>query len=188
MIWTTLPGMMTKLLIRLPDILLKVDVCIWIIESRKLFTRIFTLTDITVPLHMNVYVGHIWIVLVCVSMLLLFNQHNTWTIPGTCIWNWNRVEHVSELLNPERCFVSGHNKTIDEFDYTDADITYILFDCMSNIHFTGVGADVSLSLDSRNPDETMRIERVQSKHWRRSESFNHHVNWIDSYACVNLSN
>ncbi|XP_060583760.1 gamma-aminobutyric acid type B receptor subunit 1-like [Ruditapes philippinarum] len=55
---------------------------------------------------------------------------------------------------------NGYNKTLDGFTYSDVVIGDIVFNCMSNISFTGVSGRLSFR-NSSDPDRSVDIERIQ---------------------------
>ena len=57
--------------------------------------------------------------------------------------------------------LSGHNKTLDEFEYYDADIGQVIFECMGNVSMTGVLGNIAFE-NGADPIRNVKIEQIRS--------------------------
>lgn len=58
-------------------------------------------------------------------------------------------------------FYLGHPKTLDQFNYTDVDMSNIVFKCMGNQSIIGLTHNVSFR-NGEDPEMNAQLERVQS--------------------------
>ena len=54
----------------------------------------------------------------------------------------------------------GHNKSLDEFTYEDADINQMIFECVSNTSMKGVSGNVEFH-NGPDPIKKVKIEQIQ---------------------------
>ena len=80
-------------------------------------------------------------------------------------------------------FISGHSKTIGEFDYIDGDINDIIMSCMSNISIVGVVGSLSFEGDA-DPISNVQIERIQGSdhitNYHRMSNYGHSATILSS--------
>ena len=58
---------------------------------------------------------------------------------------------------------SGHNKSLDEFSYSDVDIGDIMTSCTRNVSYLGLSGHVEFD-STGEPTKNVKIDQIQSKY------------------------
>ena len=57
-------------------------------------------------------------------------------------------------------FISGHPKSLDQFDYSDSDIADIVTSCTRNLSYLGISGKIKFGYYG-NPMKTIKIDQIQ---------------------------
>lgn len=84
----------------------------------------------------------------------------------------------------------GHPKTLDEFTYSDVDISDILFKCMGNQSIVGLTHNISFR-NGDDPEMNAQLERVQGIYFPEYKyilnGFERYVFWL-IFRCLDVLN